>query len=209
MRTSPSRAARRRGPAPARGALLAAVHRPADFPRSRRPVLALMGRSNVGKSTLVNRLVGRKVARASREPGKTRGIYFYDTDQGHEIADLPGAGFARVSKQARDVWADLVEELFRSGRIRLALRLVDPKVPRAEADVRMKDYLELHGIPTLAVATKWDRLSARERTRAERELQDVHGGDLFPVSAKTGEGIERLRREIRRRMERKEDTSHG
>lgn len=210
MRTAARRTNRRAGNAsPARGDLVAAVHRLADFPRSGRPVLALVGRSNVGKSTLLNRLLGRKVARTSREPGKTRGIYFYETDQGHDIADLPGAGFARVSKQEREAWAVLAEELFGSGRIRLALRLLDPKVPRAEADIRMKEYLTLHRVPTLAVATKWDRLSARERIRAERDLRDVHGGDVFPVSAKTGEGIESLRREIRRRMERKEDTSHG
>ncbi|MFN2386847.1 MAG: ribosome biogenesis GTP-binding protein YihA/YsxC [Thermoanaerobaculia bacterium] len=192
----------------AKGDLVAAVHRSEDFPRSRRPVLAFVGRSNVGKSTLLNRLLGRKAARTSRTPGKTRGIYFYETDEGHQIADLPGTGFARVSKRERETWADLADELFAGGRVRLAVTLVDPYVPRAEADFRMRQYLRDRGVPTLAVATKWDRLSARERDRARRELLEAHG-EVFPVSAKTGEGIENLRREIRVRMDRKEDGSNG
>jgi GTP-binding protein len=192
----------------AKGDLVAAVHRSEDFPRSRRPVLAFVGRSNVGKSTLLNRLLGRQAARTSRSPGKTRGIYFYETDEGHQIADLPGTGFARVSKRERESWAELAEELFAGGRVRLAVTLVDPYVPRAEADFRMRQYLRERGIPTLAVATKWDRLSARERDRARRDLLAAHG-EVFPVSAKTGEGIETLRREIRIRMDRKEDGSNG
>jgi 50S ribosomal subunit-associated GTPase HflX len=85
---------------------------------------------------------------------------------------------------------------------------VDPRVPRAPVDFGMKEYLEERGIPTLAVATKWDRLSARERARTQRDLRDAHG-EVFPVSAKTGEGIEKLRREIRLRMKGKEGTSNG
>lgn len=192
----------------ARGDLIAAVHRSEDFPRSQRPVLAFVGRSNVGKSTLLNRLLGLKVARTSRVPGKTRGIYFYETDEGHQIADLPGSGFARVSKQERESWAELAEELFAGGRVRLAVTLVDPYVPRAEVDIRMRQYLLERGVPTLAVATKWDRLSARERERAQRELMKAHG-QVFPVSAKTGEGVETLRREIHRRMQEQRDGSNG
>jgi len=184
------------------------VHRVEDFPKARRPVVAIVGRSNVGKSTLLNRLVGRKAARASRSPGKTRGIYFYETDEGHQIADFPGTGFARVSKRERESWAGLAEELFAGGSVRLAVRLVDPRVPRSPVDGEMKKYLEQRGIPTVAVATKWDRLSARERAQATRDLEEAHG-EVLPVSAKTGEGIERLRREIRLRMQGKEVTSHG
>ena len=182
-----------------RGGLVAAVHRRADFPKARRPVVAFVGRSNVGKSSLLNRLLGTKSARVGKTPGKTRGIYFYESNEGHHFADLPGAGFARASRAEREGWAALAEELFGSGRVRLAVRLVDPRVPASEADVAIRDYLDGHGVPAIAVATKWDRLPPAGRARARRDLAAVHG-EVWPVSAKTGEGIEALRREIHRQI---------
>lgn len=161
--------------------------------------MAFVGRSNVGKSSLLNRLLGKTAARVSKTPGKTRGIYFYETAEGHRFADLPGAGFARVSQQERRLWAELAEALFRSGQVRLAVLLSDSRVPDAPADRTMRRYLEELGVPTLAVATKWDKLGARERAAARRRLEAAHGG-VLPVSARTGEGIEELRREIRRRV---------
>lgn len=170
--------------------------------------MAFAGRSNVGKSSLLNRLLGKEAARTSRTPGKTRGIYFYDTHEGHQFADLPGTGFARVSIKEREGWARLAEELFASGRVVLTVQLIDPKVPRAASDLALRDYLSARGVPALCVATKWDRLSARERARAGRELQGEHQ-EVLPVSARTGEGIETLRREIRRRIQESERNVHG
>ena len=183
-----------------RGGLVAAVHRRADFPKARRPVVAFVGRSNVGKSSLLNRLLGTQSARVGKTPGKTRGIYFYESSEGHHFADLPGAGFARASRVEREGWAALAEELFGTGRVRLAVCLVDPRVPDAQADVAMREYLAWHGVQALVVATKWDRLSAAEKGRARRRLAEAHG-EVWPVSSKTGKGIETLRREIRRRIE--------
>lgn len=182
-----------------RGERVAAVHRREDLPNDPVPVVAFVGRSNVGKSSLLNRLLGKAAARVSKSPGKTRGIYFYETDEGQRFADLPGTGFARVSKAEREGWAALAEALFRSGRVRLALLLTDSRVPEAPADRAMQEYLASHGVPSLAVATKWDRLGSRERAAARRRLEAAHGA-VLPVSAKSGEGIEELRREIRRRM---------
>jgi GTP-binding protein len=182
-----------------RGDRIAAVHRHEDFPETPAPVVAFVGRSNVGKSSLMNRLLGKAAARVSRTPGKTRGIYFYETEDGHRFADLPGAGFARVSKEERERWRELAETLFRSGDVRLALRLVDSRVPDTAADRAMRDYLEQIGVPTLAVATKWDKLGAGERAQARRRLEAAHGA-VLPVSAKSGEGIEELRREIARTL---------
>jgi GTP-binding protein len=184
---------------PGRGERVAAVHRREDFPAIPAPVVAFVGRSNVGKSSLLNRLLGTAAARVSQTPGKTRGIYFYETEEGHHFADLPGAGFARVSKVERERWAELAEALFRSGRVRLAVRLVDSRVPAAPADRSIRDYLERLGVPSLAVATKWDKLSARERAQSRGKLRAEHG-EVLPVSAQSGEGIEQLRREIRRRL---------
>ena len=187
----------------ARGALVAAVHRREDLPKGSRPVVAFVGRSNVGKSSLLNRLLGTRSARVGKTPGKTRGIYFYETNEGHDVADLPGVGFARVSRSEREGWNALADALFGSGRVSLALLLVDPRVPPTPADVRMKEELDAYGIRAVAVATKWDKLSAAERVRARRLLEPVHG-PIWPVSAKTGEGIDVLRREIRRRIEEEE-----
>jgi len=113
-------------------------------------VVAVVGRSNVGKSSLLNRLLGRGAARVGKTPGKTRGIYFYETEDGFRFADFPGAGFARVSQEERERWRELADALLRSGAVTLALRLVDPRVPEASADRKMSEYLGALGVPSLA-----------------------------------------------------------
>ena len=191
-----------------RGVLVAAVHRSQDFPSGSVPVVAVVGRSNVGKSSLLNRLLGSQAARVGKTPGKTRGIYFYEARDGHHFADLPGAGFARRSKEERENWARLADELFASGRVTLVLRLIDSRVADSAADKEIRDYLENARIPSVAVATKWDRLGSAERVAARRAIEAEHGA-LWPVSAKTGEGVDELRREIRRAIARGEERAHG
>jgi GTP-binding protein len=193
---------------PGRGDLVAAVYRRGELPSSPAPVVALVGRSNVGKSSLINRLLGRAAARTAKEPGKTRGIHFYETDKGFLFADLPGAGFARAPRQERERWEGLADELLESGAVTLALRLVDPRVSDAAVDRALRDALATRGVPSLAVATKWDRLSAAERVRARRRLAAEHG-EILAVSARSGEGIEQLRREIRRRVLEVEENANG
>ena len=185
------------------------MHTLEDFrTAAKRPVVAVVGRSNVGKSSLINRLLGRTAARVGKAPGKTRAIYIYETGETHHLADLPGTGFARVSRQERERWGDLADAFFASGRVRMAVRLVDGRVPDSPADRLLRDYLEAKAVPSVAVATKWDRLSAAERLRARRRIEAEHGR-VLPVSAKTGEGIEALRREIRRNLEDSEENAHG
>ena len=178
--------------------MLAAAHHPADLPKLR-PVVALVGRSNVGKSSLLNRLLGVAAARTSKKPGRTRGIYFYETGEGHYLADLPGIGFARVPAEERQGWMALTDAFFTRGTVELVLRLVDPRAPDAEADTAVREYLAGLGIESITVATKWDRLKASQRAAARALLEARHGG-VVPVSAKSGEGIEILRRLIRRRI---------
>jgi GTP-binding protein len=187
------------------GALVAAAHRPAELP-SLRSVVALVGRSNVGKSSLLNRLLGVTAARTSRKPGRTRGIYFYETGEGHYLADLPGVGYARVAAQEREGWKELAGALFESGSVKLVVQLIDARVPESEADQAIRDFLSARGVSSIAVATKWDRLGAAQRISARRRLEARHG-EILPVSAKSGEGIEILRRQIRRRIVK--DGSHG
>ena len=171
-------------------------------------MVAFVGRSNVGKSSLLNRLLGTPAARVSSTPGKTRGIYFYETAEGNHFADLPGAGFARVSREERAGWADLLDQFFQSGQVVLAVHLIDARVTDAAADLAIRDDLASIGVPALSVATKWDKLSAGERARARRRLESVHG-KVIPISAKTKEGIETLRREIRLRLGKGEEQVHG
>jgi GTP-binding protein len=178
--------------------LLAAAHHPADLPKLR-PVVALVGRSNVGKSSLLNRLLGVAAARTSKKPGRTRGIYFYETGDGHYLADLPGIGFARVPAEERQGWKALTDAFFTRGGVELVLRLVDPRAPDAEADAAVRDYLAGLGIASITVATKWDRLRPSQRPAA-RALLEARHGEVVPVSVKSGEGIEILRRLIRRRI---------
>ena len=155
---------------------------------------------------MLNRLLGTVAARVGKTPGKTRGIYLYETGEGHQYADLPGAGFARVSRTERERWGELADLLFTSGRVKMALRLVDGRVPEARADLAVREYLDEKGIPSVAVATKWDRIAPAERTRVRRRLEAAHG-TVLAVSARTGEGIDALRREIRRRLEDSEESS--
>jgi GTP-binding protein len=183
--------------AKSRGAPVAAAHDISGFPKLHVPVVALVGRSNVGKSSLLNRLLKTDAARVGRTPGKTRGIYFYENpDQTFLLADLPGAGFARVSQAEREGWARLAGALFARGEVRLAVRLVDSRVPDAAVDRQIREYLEALSVPTVVVAG------------ARRRLEAVHG-PVRTVSSKTGEGIDALRREILVTVQRKKDNAHA
>jgi GTP-binding protein len=144
----------------------------------------------------------------SKTPGKTRGIYIYETGQGHDFADLPGTGYARVSREERSGWAELAECFFGSGAVALAVHLIDPRVGDARTDLAMRDYLADHGVEALPVATKWDRLTAAERARARLRIEVTHGS-FVAVSARTGEGMEILWREIRRRLGKGGKGTHG
>lgn len=175
--------------------LLAAVFLPSDFPKSFGPVVAFAGRSNVGKSSLLNRLLGEGVARVSKSPGRTQAIFLFDSKEGWIAADLPGFGFARVSRERRQGWAGLAEGLFERHSPHLTLQLIDPKIPLSDFDLEFRDYLRGLGLPVLGIATKADRLKQSERSAASKKLAKEFGSLLF-VSSRTGEGIETLRKQI-------------
>lgn len=164
--------------------------------------VAFAGRSNVGKSSLLNRLVGQRgLARVSRTPGRTRQINFFLVDEALVFADLPGYGFARVPLAVRAAWKDLVEG-YLAGRATLRLVVVLVDIRRGlEADDRLLlDYLAAQGCPALVVATKTDTLARHERQRRVRELARAVG-ERCPVlacSARTGEGIPALWAALRR-----------
>jgi GTP-binding protein len=184
--------------------LLTAAAQAADFPAPGRPEVAFLGRSNVGKSSLLNRLVRRKaLARTSRTPGKTRLVYWYRAaGPGGEfwLVDMPGYGYAKVSKQERQRWQQLVES-YLEGRssLRVAVLLQDLRRDVSDDEELLIDWLEARKIPVLVALTKVDKLKPMRRAARVRTLRAqlaLPAARVLPTSAEKGYGIEDLRRAI-------------
>lgn len=165
------------------------------------PEVAFSGRSNVGKSSLLNRLVRRKaLARVSQTPGKTREINFFRVNEAFYLVDLPGYGYARVSKTMRERWRQIIERYLRTSKmLRGIVQLVDARHPPTADDLRMLDFLSEIELPTLVVLTKIDKLRPKER--AERLAQaslvmQLEQEQIIPFSATTGEGRDELARAV-------------
>ncbi len=167
------------------------------------PQFAIVGRSNVGKSSLINRLFGRKkLARTSQTPGCTRSINYYLVDEKFIIADLPGFGFAKVSVNLRESWRELIDTYFRNvAQIKGVAVLIDSKRKCEEAEADIFQYLSEREIPGLFLYTKIDRLKQKERAILQNEslAQAFEFTNREPIyfSAKTGEGKNKLTRAIR------------
>jgi GTP-binding protein len=166
-------------------------------PESALPEVAFAGRSNVGKSSLLNRLVHRKkMARVSNTPGRTREINFFKVNDAFVFVDLPGYGYARVSKEQRAEWRPLIESyLRRSSQLRGIVHLLDVRHDPTNDDKLMLDFLSEIGVPTIVVFTKVDKLTAKERGKQLGELPLRLGLDaeqVIPFSAVTGEGRDEL-----------------
>ena len=153
----------------------------------------MVGRSNVGKSSLINRLTGRKgLARISSTPGKTQSINFYLINESWYLVDLPGYGYARVAKSQRASWGKLIEGyLTERSTLRGLVHLVDIRHPPMENDVIMQDWVRSLGIPTLVVATKLDKIPRGKRLQ---HLKNINAGlrltsPAIPFSAVTGDGL--------------------
>jgi len=170
----------------------------ADFPRDTAAEIALVGRSNVGKSTLINALVRQRVARTSGEPGKTRLANIYrvvrDGAQPLYLVDLPGYGYARGRDAAREfdaVTRACFGQIGQAGPTG-ALLLVDARHPGLESDIAAWQWLREATDSAAIAATKIDKLARGERIRAMRELESVFEHPVAPVSARTGEGLDEL-----------------
>jgi GTP-binding protein len=161
------------------------------------PEVAFSGRSNVGKSTLLNALARRKsLARVSQRPGKTREINFFRINDAFLLVDLPGYGFARVSKELRTQWRDLIEGyLTASTMLRGVVQLVDARHPPSPEDLQMLEFLASVELPTLVVATKMDKVHKAERAERVPKLSielSVPVEQIIPFSGVTGEGRDEL-----------------
>ena len=172
---------------------------PEQFPSPSVPEIAFLGRSNVGKSSLLNALAGEKAAKVSSTPGRTRAINFFalnDESQRRRIvfADLPGYGYAKISKSISAEWPKFIEPyLAERETLGLCVCLVDSNVPPQNRDAQLLDWLRSVDRTFVVVATKVDRLSGNERTRNLAALRKGLGIEaIVPVSAKTGAGIKEL-----------------
>ena len=174
------------------------AHASADFMRDGRPELAFVGRSNVGKSSVMNRLLGRKgLAKTSSTPGRTRAVNYFLINRRFWFVDLPGYGYAKAAKDDRREWAALVESYLREALPQLRLvQLVDSKVGATPLDVQAYRYLSDLGAAPVVAATKIDRVPRGKRAttlRAMREALDLSETiPLIPVSAHSGEGMKEL-----------------
>ncbi len=180
-----------------------------QLPPSQFPEIVFSGRSNVGKSSLINKIFNRKnLARVSSVPGKTVTINFYGLGDGVKIVDLPGYGYAKVAKSEKIRWAKMMEQYFNSGRnIKLAVQLIDMRRPATDDDIMMLDFLESTGIDYIVVMTKSDKLNRGEyRQRLEKsreELNFVSAENIIPFSSQTGENVDKIRAIIQSRLEAK------
>lgn len=166
-----------------------------DFPRETLPEVAIAGRSNVGKSSLINALTGsRNLARTSSSPGKTRMINFYRLEQAFFLVDLPGFGYARAPKGESRKWRQLVNQYFESRpAIALVVHLVDSRMKPTALDLQLAEWLDNLGMPRLIVATKSDKLSGNERTVQQRAISEAFGGEpVILSSAVTGAGSKEI-----------------
>ena len=180
--------------------------RKADFPRARLPEFAFVGRSNVGKSSLLNALVGQKtLARISSTPGCTRSIHFFELNRRVLFVDLPGYGYTKVSSSLKESWKPLVQSyLVGREQLRLVWHLVDSRHAPTRRDVQLVEWLQGEHIGFRVVLTKVDKLSQSERTRCMRRCRETLGlaedEPIVLTSSRKGTGIALLWKEIERRV---------
>lgn len=187
-----------------------------QIPPSSKIEIAFAGRSNVGKSSLINKLFNRKsLARVSAVPGKTATINFYDLDNTVHIVDLPGYGYAKVAKTEKIRWAELIEGYLNdeSRNLELVVLLIDSRHPATRLDVDMVNYLIETEKPFIIALTKMDKLNKTERQKRLASVADEIpcGGDItiVPFSAETGEGVEILREIIEEIASYDEESDEG
>lgn len=177
-----------------------------QLPESDLPEIAFAGRSNVGKSSLLNKLFMRKnLARVSSVPGKTITINFYGVD-GVNFVDLPGYGYAKVSRSEKQRWANMMEGYFNSDRnIKLVVQLIDMRHPPTADDIMMMEFLESTGVDFVVVMTKSDKLNKgdykKRLEKSKEELSFVASEYIIPFSSQTGENIEKIKAVIESHLE--------
>ena len=176
-----------------------------QFPKDPRPAVALSGRSNVGKSSLINTLLGRKsLARVSSSPGKTITINYYDVDKKLYLVDLPGYGYAKRSKDSKRSWSSLTEDYFVKNpsidALKLVVQLIDIRTGPTDDDIMMINFLIDNQVDFIVVATKTDKLSKTQLKNALENIKNEYflgtGIEILPFSSVTRDGKDELWRSI-------------
>jgi GTP-binding protein len=184
---------------------MAAASSPAQFPAPTLPEVAFLGRSNVGKSSVINSLIGSKLARTSSTPGRTRSINFFEIRWPGKprpemiFADLPGYGYAKISREISQEWPSFIEPYLKlRPSLALCVALVDVNIPPQASDQQLLDFLNALDREFVLVATKSDRLSNNQLQNALRALSERYSAaQVFPYSAKNGKGRDELWGRIR------------
>jgi GTP-binding protein len=179
---------------------------PEGYPAERLPEIAFMGKSNVGKSSLINSLLGnRKLARTSNTPGRTQLINFFRVNNSLLFVDLPGYGYAKVPERIRKQWGGMVENYLANRKeLVLSILILDSRHAPTANDERLKSWLEHHGLPFIVVSTKADRLSnnqLRNSLRTTSTELEMKQEAIFPYSSVTGRGGDRVWKAIAERVE--------
>ncbi len=186
--------------------LLISAVRPAQYPEGDLPEFALAGRSNVGKSSFINKMIGRKsMARISSKPGKTQTLNFYKLEDDLLFVDVPGYGYAKVSKSERAAWGKMIETYFTSREVlKAVLLIVDLRHPPTTDDCMMYDFLKHYNIPCIVIATKADKIPKgkwdKHKKIVKEELQMDKNDPLVIFSSETGLGFDAAWAEIESRM---------
>ncbi|MBM7706754.1 GTP-binding protein [Chryseomicrobium aureum] len=184
--------------------LLISAVRPEQYPETGLPEIALAGRSNVGKSSFINRMIGRKsMARISSKPGKTQTLNFYKIEEQLVFVDVPGYGYAKVSKTERAAWGKMIETYFTSREsLKSVVLIVDLRHPPTNDDTMMYDFLKHYAIPCIIVATKSDKIPKgkwEKHKKIVKETLDMDPSDpLVLFSSETGKGHDEAWTEIRK-----------
>ena len=170
---------------------------PEAFPKRRLPEIAFAGKSNVGKSSVINRLLQRKnFARVGEKPGKTVHVNYFLADKTCYLVDLPGYGFAKVSQAEKERWGKLMEDYFAAGRITLGVLIVDYRHPPTNNDITMANWFLESGCPFVVVANKMDKLKKSEYAQnlavIRRDLALPESVPVIPFSAEKGDGRDAL-----------------
>ena len=188
----------------AKAEFLKSAFKEADWPRDAKPEIAFLGRSNVGKSSVINSLLSvRSLARTSSTPGRTQSLNFFDINDKFRFVDFPGFGYARVPKEIKSGWGEMATTyLAKRRQLVLSIQLVDSRHEPTKQDLQLHEWLEKSGKPRLIVATKSDKLSNNElRKNLEHIARVLDDDSVMAYSAKSGRGREELWRAITNAIE--------
>jgi GTP-binding protein len=171
---------------------------PKDYPEPRYPEIAVLGRSNAGKSTLLNAYVQQQIAKEGKTPGKTRLINFFLTSEDYVLVDLPGYGFARVVESERVAWRQMVEKYLRERQnLAGAILCIEARRSWSEDEEELYEWLKDQDIPLFIAVTKTDKLNQSEMAKRRREYDELDvEAEVFFLSGRTGKGVDKLRAQV-------------